>query len=472
MAFTNFCCRSGGSNLNAGTLTGDTTEPAITAAFTYGSGSWVQSTGVFTVASGDPAADGVAVGDFASVYPDAASVTPFVGRVTARDATTITVSSTAKAGTKPADGTSDTTLKIGGAWKGPNGSEAFPFNFVQSTLTNASGHFPRINFKNDAQYDITAAMTHGNAGPMRFEGYSSAYGDGGRATIDGGTSGASYKLLLSTVADADLAYLIFANNGASGSAHLVELQVRALAFRCVFHDSRGNGLRLEYGNAHLVMECEAYACNKSNSVTGAFLVGGQTWLLRCISHDNIGTNGNGFMIGAGTILDRCIADTNGGSGIYTTTPSRFVISGCDLYNNGGSGIIMSGTNRPLIENCNFVKNGRYGIEGYDAVARSGDIVNCGFGAGTQANTSGQLNNMDNLVQHGLVTYDDDVTPWVDPANGDFRINLAAAKGTGRGAFTQTAGSYAGAVGYPDIGAVQHQDAGGGGGTRGYASFIG
>jgi hypothetical protein len=31
MAFTNFCCRSGGSNLNAGTLTGDTTEPGTSA---------------------------------------------------------------------------------------------------------------------------------------------------------------------------------------------------------------------------------------------------------------------------------------------------------------------------------------------------------------------------------------------------------------------------------------------------------
>ena len=52
----------------------------------------------------------------------------------------------------------------------------------------------------------------------------------------------------------------------------------------------------------------------------------------------------------------------------------------------------------------------------------------------------------------------DVTPWVDPANGDFRINLAAAKGAGRGSYTQNAGG--GTVGYPDIGAAQHQDSGG------------
>ena len=38
-------------------------------------------------------------------------------------------------------------------------------------------------------------------------------------------------------------------------------------------------------------------------------------------------------------------------------------------------------------------------------------------------------------------------------NGDFRINLTAAKGTGRGTYMQTAASYTGTVGYPDVGAA-------------------
>jgi hypothetical protein len=67
---------------------------------------------------------------------------------------------------------------------------------------------------------------------------------------------------------------------------------------------------------------------------------------------------------------------------------------------------------------------------------------------------------------GSVTYATDVTPWVDPTNGDFRINLAAAKGTGRGTFTQTASSYAGTVGYPDIGAAQSTGGGSGGAIGG------
>src|SRR5437667_2887639 len=143
--FTNFACRASGSNLNAGTRTGNTTVPGTAAALTYASGTWVQSTGVFTVASGNPSTDGLVAGDFASVYPDAATVTPFVGRVTASSATTITVSLTAKMGTAPVDGTTNTTLKIGGAWKGPNGTSAFPFNLVDLSLTDAAGDFPRVN---------------------------------------------------------------------------------------------------------------------------------------------------------------------------------------------------------------------------------------------------------------------------------------------------------------------------------------
>ena len=137
MAFTEFCCRSGGSNLNAGTRTGNSTEPGTSADFTYASGSWVSSTGVFTVASGNPSTDGVAVGDFASVYADGASVTTLVGRVTAVSSTTVTVSTTAKTGTTT-DGTSNRTLRIGGAWQGPNGASGFPLNFLTNACTNSS----------------------------------------------------------------------------------------------------------------------------------------------------------------------------------------------------------------------------------------------------------------------------------------------------------------------------------------------
>ncbi len=463
MAFTEFYCNaSTGSNLNAGSTTG-------AASFTYASGSWVASTGVFTVASGNPSSDGVAVGDFASVYADGSTVTGFVGRVTARDTTTITVSLTAKSGTAPTDGTNTRTLKIGGVWKGPNGTEAFPIGFCDEAMVNASGDFYRVNFKDTATYTITAAMTHAKTGPGHWAGYTTSPGDGGKVTVDGGTSGASYILLTVSAATTRWASFIFQNNGATGTADGVVFTGEASFVASVVHDIRGDGLFLNVGSfAAEAVECEVYACNKAGtSGDGGFrIVNGS--LRRCISHDNTGSTTVGYTVGgfnSRTEIINCIADSNGGAGLVGVSQTNVRLSGFEAYNNGSHGIsIVSGSAGSFpsivsIENSNFVKNGGYGItsDGNDALVT---VRQCGFGAGTQANSSGQTNNLGKQLVEGSVTYANDAIPWVDPANGDFRITLAAAKGAGRGTFTQTAASYAGTIGYPDIGAAQHQDAGG------------
>src|SRR5512139_2727305 len=121
MAYTEFYCDPvNGSNLNAGS----TTDAA--AVYTATNGGWDSGTGVFTPAAGDPSAT-VSVGMFASVYLDAATVAVFVGRVTAVDSTTVTVSLTVKIGTAPATSANGRTIKVGGAWKGPNAAVNWPF---------------------------------------------------------------------------------------------------------------------------------------------------------------------------------------------------------------------------------------------------------------------------------------------------------------------------------------------------------
>lgn len=452
MSFTEFCCRSGGSNLNAGTRTGNSTEPGTSADLTYASGSWVSATGVFTVASGDPTADGVVVGDFASVYADGASVTTLVGRVTARTSTTITVSTTAKTGTTT-DGTSNRTLKIGGAWLGPNTASGFPLTFLSAAATNSGGDLPRINLKNDATYSVTASVAPSTTqNQLTVQGYTTLYGDGGRFVLDGGTSGASYNLFAPSVNRYTVIDGEFCNNGATGAAHGVAPTTNIMFFRCAVHNVRGIGFFT--GRA---TECEAYACNQSNtSGYGGFYA--MAFAERCISHDNTGSNSRGFA-NANVFLVNCVADTNGSNGFEITASGH--ITGCESYNNGGDGLNISGSATVVsVSSCNFVKNTRYGINAASA-APGGVVLNCGFGSGTQANGSGTTNGIDMVTVIGSVTYASNVTPWVDPANGDFRISLAAAKGAGRGSFLQTASSYAGTIGYPDIGAAQYQDSGGG-----------
>lgn len=469
MAYTEFTCRSGGSNLYAGSLDGSA-EASTTPLVTYTNGGWNSGTGVFTPASGDPVLAGVATGQWVSVYTDGSGgPTGFVARVTAVSSTTITLSTTAKSGTAPTTAASGITAVVGGAWAGPSGTSGFPLNFAASTMTDSTGNPPRINFKSNQTYAVTAAITAANNGPLFFQGYTSTFGDLGRATIDGGNSGAAYIPLAITGTNVSIADLIFNRNGASSNAFLVNASASEFsARRCVFSNSRGGGLTAS-GSSSLVAECEVFACNLANAINShAFLVNGSASnavkFTRCIAHDNTGSNTAGFGVLGGTMdLFCCVSETNGGSGVVYVSSASLYAQSSDFYNNTSHGISFApgGIGLLFVENCNFVKNGGYGIN-LGGNASPGFISNCGFGAGTQVNTSGQVNTAGNLgIQvSGSVTYASDVTPWVDPANGDFRINLAAAKNTGRGLFTQTASSYAGTVGYPDIGAAQHLDAGG------------
>lgn len=451
-AYTEFYCQTTGSNLNAGSTTADA------ALVTETGGDWVAGTGVFTKAGANLSA--ITVGMFASVYIDGATVGVFVGRITAVDDTadTVTVSLTTKSGTAPVDGTANRTIKVGGAWKGPNAAESFPFNFVQNTMLNASGHVPRVNIKSGTTYSITAAMTHANAGPMVWQGYTTTAGDGGRCVIDGGTSGASYVLLTYSAVDGAIADCMFQNNGATGSASGMTFSgSRSSIRRCVFNSVRGVGL--DVTAVVIVVECEAYACNQSNTAAFGGIRSNQTGTLirRCVSHDNAGSNGHGFVVTGSANLDSCISDSNGGEGAYSNG-SMFHAVNSDFYNNAGDGVdILSATaTHVYIENCSFVNNGGFGVNSSAApTLRNGAIVNCGFGSGTEENTGGTvLSTLQGVNVFGSVTYSANVTPWIDPANGDFRINLAAAVGAGRGLFTQTAPSYTGTVAFPDIGAGQ------------------
>lgn len=469
MAFTEFYVQTTGSNLNGGSSTGDNAK------YTSTNGNW-DGTSTFTPAD-TQAASLIAVGDFASVYNDGATVGVYIARVvtinsTGGNITSIVVSTTAKSGTAPTSSGTGRTIKVGGAWKGPNAAENFPFGFIAATATDTSGDYPRVNFKNGTNYSVTAAVAHSVAGPVIFQGYTGSAGDGGRAILDGGTSGTSYTLMSLTGTQCGMEDFIIQNNGASGSSNgFLVAGVGVIARRCVVNSVRGNGFFVNA--ASTLIECEAYSCSQSNTSTQAGITLGSNMALaiRCISHDNSGNGVEGFALGGGNVaMIDCISDTNGHAGINLTSGSAQNVSiiGCDVYNNVSHGIILSSGSvnyTALIENCNLIKNGTggtgYGIFGNSTGSLAGYIINCGFGSGTQANTTGTTTALKEIQVSGSVTYASNVTPWIDPANGDFRINLAAAKNAGRGAFTETAASYAGTIGYPDIGSAQHLDAGGG-----------
>lgn len=475
--FTNFCCRSGGDNLNAGTVTGGTTEPAAEPLVTYTGGNYTGSSGIYVAPVG---ADMTAatVGRFMSVYADGdtnpTTAQYVVGRITAVNAgtRTITMATRLNFGTAMGTTTGNRSARIGGAWKGPNGAIPFPYGFINTTLTDATVNRPRINLKSDQTYALTTpGISTATAGPFKTQGYTTTFADGGRATFDGGTAGASFVLFTNGgTLGCSFEDVAFQNNGATGTASLFEHTTSGNSWgifrRCVFAHSRGHGLLLAQGPQNFAEECEAYDCNQSNTAAlGGFaaLVTGAK-LVRCISHHHSGANTVGFAVSSNAALINCIAAANAGYGVRSIS-AGVTLFGCDLYANSVAGfvtVVAGGNEANYFENCNFFKNGR-GVDLVAAATSLNYLVNCTFGNGTMANTLGDVNftlGTDIFEDFDTAEYPADQHPWADPDNGDFRLRNPLAKGAGRGLFLQTDTvnwSAPNTVAYPDIGAAQHQD---------------
>jgi hypothetical protein len=461
-AFTEFYCdATNGSNLNSGSDAG-------TSVYTSTNGNWSTSTHVFTPTDGSnpaTASPGVTVGQFASIYVDGASVGVFIGRVTVvanatnGAITIVAASGTGTSGAAPTTSATARTIKVGGCWKGPNAASNFPFQFTSfSSATDAGADRPRVNFKNNASYSVTSNISVGSFGNCTAMGYSSAVGDGGKATFDGGSN--AITILTTSSSFADWRDLIFVSSATTSSNDNLSVSggLGQIFTHCISHGSRGNGFGGSSDSSFI--ECEAYGNNLSNtsSKAGFATAGGQ--LIRCYSHDNTGSNTDGFLDNnsssqSATTFFHSISDTNGRNGFELTGNTALVsFESCDTYNNGTDGIKTSGGQQALvyIENCNFIKNGGWGVN-YTATGTNGALAyNNGYGSGTQVNTSGAVTG--NVTETGAVTYASGVTPWNSPTTGDFRISLPAANFAGRGVWTQTGNSKTGSVGYPDIGAVQ------------------
>lgn len=463
MAFTEFYCGSAGANINAGDGAALTTST---------NGDWGNAAvNRFTAASGTPFS-AVAVGDWASVYLDGATVAVYIARVTAvgGSGAYLTLSSTAKSGTAPTTGATGRSCTVGGVWLGPNGTSSFPFGFVQSTMTNSSSHMVRVNFKNDAVYSITAAMAHGNNGQMAWEGYTTSAGDGGLAIIDGGTSGAAYVLLAVSGTQNYFRSFWFRNNGASSTASGVTSSgVNSVWERCRFSNVRGAGLSLT--GAGRLIECEAHTCNGAAVAnTGAFATVEEGAWVRCWSHDNSAAGSVGFVLDSSNAepisMVFCVSENNASDGYLVTSAAgstALTMIHCAAVNNGGDGIDITGlsTANSLLwmENCVWSDNGGYGINGDTAAYTR--IINNAF----YSNASGGTTALHSERATGGVTLSSD--PFTDAANGDLSANNTAGAGASlRGAaaddFLQDGAVYSGTTSSArDIGPTQHADSGGG-----------
>jgi len=377
MAWTEFYMTESGNNLNSGSSSDDV------ATLTYASGNWVVGLGVavFTVASGNPSSDGIVVGDWVSVYPDGNTVTPFIGKVTARDSTTITVDLlTNKFGTHPTDGTGNRTLKRGGAW----------FNLALcgtgGALNGATApQATKINLKDGYFEEYIDDRTFGPVGtvdyPVWWSGYLTTPGDLDNIENYAASKPIIYQTRTLTLSERTIfSNIIFYFNKATTPAVIT-------AALCVLHD-----------------------CDFSNDSSGA-LVGhsstSKAWFIGCnfysyneatlsISNtppDFLGCcfyNGSNGIETNGGLFYRCIFNNPVSCGILTATGALTVLH-CSFYSTGSDAIKWTGTpGESLIANNVFHSSGGYDINNASG-ATSNNVAM--FGNVSYSPTSGHTNGL-------------------------------------------------------------------------------
>lgn len=457
MSITEFYMQSTGSNLNAGSTNSDA------ASLTYASGNWVQSTGVFTVASGNPQSDGVQVGQWASVYANGSTNTGFVGQVTAVDSTTITVSLTTTIGTTvPTDGTGNRTLKIGGAWASFDGLTTTGSALQTSTTVTFAW---RLNIKAATYSGSGNSRSFGVGGglsaPVILRGYTSTPGD-----IDG-------HQIADLVAGTD--YPLFSDTfGGRFTFQKTALQLINLAFLT----SGVNNITLTLGGScSKAISVKAENTNSGSSASALSLSGGGNVLDRCWFKAPT-TATRVVNITAAAVLVGCYIEGGTVCADFSSPANHSKIL-CCLFTGPANDAIALASVSGVIHGCTIYSCGRDGIRFSGTMSSPGLLIaNCildsctGIGINNSPGSNAELFLRTNNLFHANGTDEsgftdslafwavaDSGSPFTNAGAGDFTpVDSSNAIGNGSpGLFLGTS-----LTSYLDIGAVQRQGGGGGG----------
>jgi hypothetical protein len=368
------------------------------------------------------------------------------------------------------------TLNIGGALN------------ALTTLNTALGTTSNIQqtgwVKADATYAVTANQSLGptctaatNACSIQVNGYTTARGDNGKATIQS-TSGSGYTLL-SIDNNNNLQNLIVRNfvfdcnslvnstgfsinaNGNSGQ----NLEAKNCG-------AYGISLNLSGGNGGMCLNCYSHNNPGSTSRSGGFQVGSQgvaSSCIWCVAIANGATGNNlavGFNLNGGSLCLHCISANNTGStgaekneGFFVNNMTgNVILINSVSYGNSQDGLrIGVVSNYPfVVSNSIFVNNTGIGLNSpnttYVANAQW-ENYNAFFG-----NTGGAIVGMTSGANDVTLTGD----PFTNGAGNVFTLNNTAGAGKAAQGVAFPGALLAGGTGALDIGALQHTTAAGAG----------
>lgn len=226
----------------------------------------------------------------------------------------------------------------------------------------------------------------------------------------------------------------------------IGLAAAGLIYRCHVTGCSTTAFRLSTGAVVYYSEAYANSCAGFSQVTAST----NTVLVGCISSANTGATTDGFSL--------------------TTTTYNVHMIGCVAYGNGRHGFNIAGPG--ILTNCiaeGHTAGAAYGFTTTTTANNGLLLVNCA----AYNNTTGTIDTTKILKPAISFVTNTTGSFFTNAGSGDFSLNSTANQGT-----LARAAGYPGlmprgtSTGYADIGAVQHQDAGGGGGTGGSYTFCG
>ncbi len=327
----------------------------------------------------------------------------------------------------------------------------------------------KVNVKASGTYTITSGVTFDstdsvpNSAPLLVEGYTTTPGDGGQVTVstsnaitmltaNSGAANIRFANFILDGTDNALIGVVGANTGRGGSLW------NTLIKRCCTKGVSTNAMALRL----------VRVTDMKSGATCAFDVGQVAVADCCIADTN---PCHGWSMGGNNTsvqLHNCIAAANkGGSYIGFNMDGALENSVCEglvAYDNGSHGFAGNGTYQAVhITNSVFALNGGYGLILNYSQQLQADFDYNAFGTGGQVNTSGARSNA--TAGTNDTTFSGD--PFANYAGLASATGILDALACFLPNATASAGAALRAAGSPqyrDIGAVQHQDTGGGGGV--------
>ena len=337
------------------------------------------------------------------------------------------------------------------------GTVGDPYGDLQhalDTMTRDSTNGDRINIKAGtdeilgAAIDLSTYGTPDGPAPLVFQGYTTAAADGGI----GGISGAATYSVINETKD----YISFVDMHLhnSGSANIVQLDIRSALINCEIDNTTAHGCVLDTQN--IVFSCYIHNCGGRGVSIGSGLV------YSCYFENGANDFDDAYWTNNGpNHVVSCVFNLDGASnGInYTTYRIPLLISNNTIYSSSGTGTgILLGANSdaPVVVANNYVEgfSGAGGI-GYDTADGSNMYLysNRAYNNTTNFDTAGAVVDSDNSATAA--------SALTNPGAGDFSVGTDLKAGAYPTSFKGTSTNQ-----YMDIGAAQRQEpAGGAGGGR-------